>query len=302
MNIDSQAAKPADATKDSPRGIFSEATLLAVLTALSYAVAYSFEIGVAQYFGYPLWLIDLSIWQVLRTFAIIVVMATLVAGVVVAVVLPLEYVAARPVVITLYAFRATILVFAFALVLLLTFAHPHFSFEKQLGRWSSLVFVVLGAALAAGTLVNAMRHRGQQSFIGYWETKNAQERAAAEATKAAKKERDTVMSRLLSSRWTSTPILTSFVVLFITLTLSSFSLAGDLSARWTNDFLVSNDSIPLVAIRRYSDYMVVAEYDSASKRIRPAFRILPLGDIGDRRWTRTFLPGVTVEPLPAAAK
>jgi hypothetical protein len=50
---------------------FSDAVLLAISTAVAYAVSFTFETAYADYFGYPWWLIEVDIGKLLIAWAAI---------------------------------------------------------------------------------------------------------------------------------------------------------------------------------------------------------------------------------------
>lgn len=97
---------------------------------------------------------------------------------------------------------------------------------------------------------------------------------------------DTLTGAFFCNRWVSFPIIVFLAVGYTGMVaIGAVAWTGQLVASRQADYLVSVEPSPLIAIRRYGDVIVAAEFNPDTNELHPTFLVLPVSGEGvTRRW------------------
>jgi len=285
----------------SERAWLGEATVLGTLTGLSYAVAYWFERGIADYYGYPYWMIDVGVSSVLLSLSSIILLASLVAMSVLSLLTLGVHLNARAVVTLVRTFRRPLgWIAGMVAVTVGVFSVDYFGWLAQaivLGV-TSIMFAIL-VAFEIGLVIRWTRlERRGRPLLEYWKLL-ADERAVEDRKHDEVSEVEVSVSmRLVQNRWFVRAFGFLLVSVPLAIVLGIVSAIGTGSVRGSDSYFVSTDSIPLVALRRYGDNLIAAQLDATSNRVKRTFKVLPLSSAAALTWELRHLHSVTIERQP----
>lgn len=257
-------AEPTQGRSSQPLTLLTEGVLLAVGTGAVYALAFVYETGYADCYGYPHWLIDIGLPNVVLAW-VSICLALLVAGV--AYFFFGALVPARVLSVLLFS-RATLLLVAGVMAIAMS---PHLLQDHEpLPRWAALVPAVVGSAMlilvAALWLIGFRRSDRALPTIERIAEANKQF-APPEPTKPIRDPNGTVLGRTLAVPGLGTFYVLSTVLLVVSGVLIVFANGfGSFRAGWQREYWVSTDSVPLVALRRYGDNVIAIPMDEETKR------------------------------------
>lgn len=241
-----------------------EATILAVSPIFAYTMAFCYEAGYAQHFGYPTYLIEVDLrttlfaWLIL--FPVLASLATVVFGAVFLVpskghrLMWYQALVMGPMVVTL------------ALCLWARSVNPGQTLATA-WVWASIAGIVLHLVLV-GVVGWRSRSDGLGSLV---DRLVAVEESLYPSHDAATR-----------VRWRA--INTVRVLVTITGVLIATVAFGRWSARRQGDFLVRGAHQDLAVVRRYGDMLIAAPFDSTSGTIGCQYHILPVVDAAGPPW------------------
>jgi hypothetical protein len=277
-----------------------ETTLLAVYTAISYAVAYAFDVGVAEYYGYPAWLVRLDIWSVLLAFGVMLNLTAVVGALVLVLfVFVGTNMKAKTLPILLFTFRVTLALLF--MIGCLFFYDRHFAGTVPILSKALRVTMGIFAGMIVWDFVKNFwraRKRDNSSRMEFWDQELLQR--GEEATRDSEtRERDTLADQIYRHPVAGPTV--GLVILSVPLLIlfGLVSAGGGFVADQKRIYLVSNDSQPLIAIRSYDGYMITALLDTSRDTLQHSFRIIPVSDADKRVWTPKW---VLANSIPAHSR
>jgi len=250
-----------------------EGLLLALSAPFAYAVAFSYEAGFADHFGYPSFLIQVDLRGALVAWLILlpVILFVLQAAVTLMMVLPTRVarVAALQFAFSgIYSFAV-----AAAIYFLITHRHP---------RWLVLLMFILGGVgLIFEVSALVVRPLVSEKFQGTKLQRLEQaldERIKDPRFKAIREIFGTQgLRRLVGIVWVS---LAAFLA-----ALSAAEFVGSWTAGRQEQFLVKHMPREVIAVRRYGDQVVAAMFDPNANQIICRYVVVPLVDLEGEPWT-----------------
>lgn len=262
--------------------LLTEGVILAASTAAAYAIAFAFESGHADCYGFPHWAIEVSLVNVILAWATIAVTTLVLA------LLFFFFGGLLPArAVRLLVFNRFTLLMAVGVATIFEGQHYGFAHNQAPLGWVLMV---------AGTLCIVF---GLYRWIAYYRTTDraksfldrveAANRRAWEEDSSSPLVSDTILHRTiehahLGKLYAGLVVLSLVIVVGMGLARSF----GRLQAATRFTYLVSNDSLAVVALRRYGDDVLVtrlAPRDSAG--LRP-ISIMPWQS-RDRSWTYRYL-------------
>jgi len=264
--------------------LLTEGIVLALSTAAAYAIAFAFESGYADCYGYPSWLVEVSSASVVLSLTTIASALLFIAFLFV---FTTGFLPARAVRLLVFN-RFTAMIAAGIAIL---FQAHHVLYEDD-SLWLGIPVLIFGGlALALGALRWVWLYRETdpgQPFLARIETANKW--AWDQDSKAAPVVKDTVLDRTLKNWFTGNLLVWVILLCLVTVFGSGIARAyGGFRARGQYSFLVSSDPKPLVALRRYNDHILASPLERVSSGVSRPILVLPWENT-DRVWSYRHLP------------
>jgi hypothetical protein len=265
------------------RSWISETILLAALPAVAYALAYGYELGAADFYGYPDWAIRLDLRNILGMGFLILAVVPALLGVpyAVAFAAPARFALAMEYVVS---FLAPFLVTAFL------YGISRELPDSRLPQWLVLGLLVATFCTFVIALAVPLVKKGNRELP----TLARFERAANALRQRRQKDAENPnLVRLLRSRYWWSGWLTVAVGVSLATMLMMIAL-GHLSARTQLVYWVSDTSPALVSLRSYGD-VVVAVPLQADSSVRQDFHLLNPDGGREFIWRRMSIGPLRVE-------
>jgi hypothetical protein len=249
--------------------------VLALSSSTAYAIAWNYEAGIAQFYGFPEWMIALDFRSVLLAWmGLIASLATwLFMAISLASVLPARTVR----VAFLISWRAACYLVA---SLVLTFYSPFGAF-----RWLAVLpMMALALEVYVTMIMPLQRYSGP--WIERWDTH-------LERRRWLNNRQEKAPSLLVCvSRWPSLSIMlamTYFALLLVPPFLLVVKRYGRVAAAHRCGYAITRDSVADVALRHYGDNLVLARLTPDSLIDTTSFRLVPIGMLSNAFWTKACL-------------
>lgn len=271
MSTPSPTPEP-EAKKDRS-GLLTEAALLALSPLVAYSVAFVFETGYADYFGYPHYLIEVTLMGGLRAWASLALLGffayQLLTG-------AIGILPARPLRVLLFnrhAVRALVAAGLWWLGWYITWPLN--------SPWLGLVALAI-AGLASWTFLSPLAVAYQAVT---WEVNRLSRLGEAERlVTEAERKNSTFAAGTVAAQMQKYPGLeekvgflgasTFLPALFLALAAATGAFVANQQPR----FMVTYEPRPQVILRRYGDYFVVAPINLTRHLVYPRFRLIPITD------------------------
>lgn len=277
--------EPSSTNQIRRHGLLTEGFLLAASSALAYTAAIRYEIGAAEYFGYPDWMVRVELTDVIATW----IALTLGAGALF--IIFITFAALLPSRATSIAFRLLWRDLAWLIGLLLVI-------DMSLDWWPYWILAALIALLILvdlwASLAIPLRRRGDLSRTAALERSLEDRRANSKAPRTL-----SVFDSMLDTPGLGPSILILYVGFFLlATTLGLVGWAGKRDAIRADVFMVSQGGTSVAMIRRYGDLVILAPIDTSRKVFRREFAIRGLDAIDSLAWRPMHLHGYRVEQMP----
>jgi hypothetical protein len=278
--------------EDSPpaqsRTWFSEGVLLALSTAVAYAVAFAFETGYADYFGYPWWLVQVDLSKVLVAWAAVLTAATVLFVIITSFAIVLPSRIAR-----LFLFNIVV----WNPVMYLGFYTWVIWGLPRLSPWLRVSIALVHALAFVSTssrLLLDYRHAEGDGFLKRLEVATAKGSQYIKESFPKKSLADKITDhpvglRIMLGGWLSIALL--FVLLF-----GSHLLARRLTARQGDQFVTVLGDTIFVGVRQYSGHIVAVRLSPHGRQLTNTYRLLSVDD-PKVVWRTRELPNLTRAPV-----
>jgi len=264
-----------DLLRGSKRVLLAEGVLLAISTAVAYGVAFAFEAGYADHFGYPHWLVEVSLSGVLIAWlAIVLTVGTLA----VSLFNLISLLPARATRILLLNRTTALLGMAAGLM-----AWGDYVMSVSDDRWFGLGFglaLLLGGGISlAGMTIEFLRHFrrivGLDDLLARLEAAN---NAWIESDRRKEAGSLSIQQALLGHR-VGRVVGALFLLLSITLVAAMAAQgAGAWSARQESTWLVSGGEPAMVAVGRFGGAIIAMPLNRPQSALLRRFYLVPLAD------------------------
>jgi hypothetical protein len=276
-----------------PKSWITETVILSAVPVIAYAMAFAYEKGFAEYYGYPDWLIEVNLQSVLIMASVLFIVAIFVG------VLLLFFAAALP------ARPTRIIVRSFGPycgALLFVAGAGFMLYELENGKVATQnVWLIVGAiAVLLVLLAYAIFHplvskKYTGSPLRRWEKARESWKGTREGISAARPDSVSILDDLQRSYrllpWLGLAAFVSTIAVGIMMTMSH------LQARLRSVYLVTDTRPPLVALRGNGD-RIIAGYLGTDSTLQPSFRILPMGGEQPITWTLKAIGPLRVKRPP----
>lgn len=295
---ETESAEPSSGKSGSSRSPLLEGLLLASTPVIAYGMAFAYERGYASHFGYPDYLIQVSLVTALVAWA-----ALLAAGMtLLTLILIFSIITSIRVVRTVWVtsrliFHTVWIPLWVGLMMYFTIA----AFGPKLVAWGvGGVFVLAGLLDFWFVLKRAMKHR-RESRLSLLEILDLMLRVRVEKEGGPLGPRDSIFERLTDIPGVAiTGFIGSLLIGVSYLALQGATHVGRLEARRELVFLVDQTD-SLVVLRGFGDYLVTATL-TADDQFAREYVIIPKADPGARTFTsrqfETLRPDTAAVRLP----
>jgi hypothetical protein len=264
------------------RGILAVGPLLlAVTSAAAYTIAFAYETGYADHFGYPHWMIDVTWIGVLVAWGGITSASWILFQIFM---VTTQFVPARAAK-ALIANQTTLLIVA--CVVMMVVASRLISVEVinkagHVGLWVGVVFLlIMGFALMTTLLDYSSAYREVSRAGGSWveRLEGTNKLIASREAGSGPLIKDSVALRALRHNLIGKTIglVFTFFLLAAVVTLPAWAL-GNWNANRESSFLATRDSVDWVAVRRYGDCILAMRLRRDQHTLSPQYVVFQMAD------------------------
>jgi hypothetical protein len=257
--------------QQSVRSWITEGIMIAGITALAYLVSFLYEAGFCRAFNIPLEFISLSLRTILVAVGALFIIAISVFLVVNALLMIGVFDFSNPISVAI----SRIAIFSLVLIAYILV------YAKQWRSWIWMVIPLLFVALLdfIYPLISQPGKGSYRNKIESWEQKKVEEDNRS-------------LGRLLHNRFGNTGTTIFLIIWFV---LSTAYAAGKARAQQGEHFLVVEQSTELVVLRSYSDYLLTAPLNRATKEVESKFYLLKMSEMNKTPLTLEKVGPLTVK-------
>lgn len=287
------ADEPQSAPDTPPTPVLTEGILLALISAAAYAVAFLYETGYADCYGYPHWLIEIGLSNVVLAWTSIsfALLLFLLLYSLVGIIVPAEPLK------LIFLSRAPIMLLAPLMIIYVAFFESHMPWQAQ------LVMFAFSALLLPWLLLLWIRGflRADREWTLPERIAFAHMHLTGAPNSSPQQEAD--VEKSLLGKTVALPglrLLYGYSLLFVIVSAALVLFAnsfGAYRAGRQRTFLVSSDHPPLVALRRYGENVIAtpSALPSSSTGTRPV-QVIPWQS-DSRSWTLRTVSGSVSQRL-----
>jgi hypothetical protein len=258
------------------RPFLTEGIILALSSFVAYSIARSYELGFADYFGFPHWMVSLDFPTVL------VAWTGLLGSLALWYLLAFSFLVVVPARTARVAFLVSWTTICFLTAGIMALALPSPSWF----RWFALP-ILAGAAIVGYINIIYPLRRFTGSRLDRWEASLAERRDASRQLGKP----PSVFEGSFSWPWLGVALFIAYLgVLVIPVGLGVVKFFGELRAGSGCDYAIAQDGTTDLTLRRYGDNVVLARLTVDSVIDTTSFRLAPIEALANRPWAHICLP------------